>query len=114
MKQLQHLPLSVAVLALGLAVSLPSAAGAKSDDHGKRGRGQSSEARGGHSGKREYSRGEGRRSSGERAYANREVSRGRADRRGSGDRRVEWRDSGSRRTDSRGTGSRGEVVSVFF
>lgn len=102
MKHLRHLPLSVAVLALALAVSLPSAAGAKSDDHGKRGRGQASEARGGHSGKREYSRGEGRRSSGDRVYADREVSRGRADRRGSGDRRVEWRDSGSRRTGSRG------------
>jgi hypothetical protein len=104
MKHLQHLPLSVAVLALGLAVSLPSAAGAKSEGHGKRGRGHASEARDGHSDKREYSRGEGRHSSGERDYAYREVGRGRADRRGSGDRRVEWRDSGSR-----GTGSRDEV-----
>ena len=104
MKPIHHLPLSVAALALGLAVSLPPAANAESEGHGKRGRGPASEARGGHSGKREDFRGEGSRSYQERAYAHRGEDRVRADRRGSGDRRVEWRDSGSR-----GTGSRGDV-----
>lgn len=58
MKHLYRLPLSAAVLAMALTVSLPSAVGAKSEGHGKHGRGHSSEARGGHSGKREHSRGE--------------------------------------------------------
>jgi len=104
MKQPHHLPLSVAVLALGLAVSLPMTAGAESEGHGKRGRGHASEDRADHSGKREYSRGEHSRSSGERTYAHRDEDREPADRRGSRERRVEWRDSGSR-----GSGSRGDV-----
>lgn len=108
MKHLYRLLLWTAVLAMALAVLLPSAAGAKSEGHGKHGRGHSSEARGGHSGKREYSRGGGNRSSGERAYAHRVGDREHADWRGSGDRRAEWRGSGSRdRAELRGSGSRG-------
>jgi hypothetical protein len=111
MKHLYRLPLSAAVLAMALAVSLPSAAGAKSEGHSKHGRGNSSEARGGHSGKREFSRGGGSRSSGERPYAHRMGDRERVDRRDSGSRdRADWRESGSRdRADWRGSSSRGEV-----
>ena len=105
MKHLYRLPCSAAVLAMALAISLPSTAGAKSEGHGKQGRGHSSEARGGHSDKREYSRGGASRSSGERAYAHRVGDRERADPRGSGS-----RGSGSRdRADWRASGSRGEV-----
>jgi hypothetical protein len=104
MKQLYRLPLSATVLTIALAVSLPCAAGAKSDGHGKHGRGDSSESRGGHSGKREYSDGGGSRSSDKRAYADREGGRNRGEWRESGDRRGEWRGSGSR-----GSGSRDDV-----
>lgn len=111
MKHPYGLPMYAAVLAMALAVSLPSAAGAKSEGHGREGRGHSSEARGGHTGKREVSRGRGSHSSGERGYAQRVGDRQRADWRGSGSRSevryrdpgsehradVRWRDSGSRR-----------------
>ena len=110
MKQAYRLLMSAVVLTMALAVSLPSAVGAKSEGHGKEGRGQSSKARGGYSGNREVSRGGGSQSSGERGYAQRGGNRG-GDWGGSGprsevryreprsDRRadVRYRDSGGRR-----------------
>ena len=82
MKQANRLLMSAVVLTMALGVSLPSAAGAKSEGRGREGRGQSSEARGGRSGNHEVSRGGGSHSSGERGYAQRGGNRG-EDRRGS-------------------------------
>lgn len=118
MKLHYQLPSWAAVFALVLVVSLPSAAGAESEGRGKKNREHSSQARGGQSGGREYSRGGVIRPSGERmrvpragqragAEWRRSDSRNQARWRETGSRRIaqrdqaQWRDSGSRRSGSR-------------
>lgn len=104
MKHRFTLPLSATLVALALAVTLPSGAGADREGHGRHNRGRLSERRDKHSDRREDSRGDRDRSSGDRDYGDRS-----GDRQGSSDApRGEWRTrsrDGSGSYDRRSSGS---------
>lgn len=106
MKHRFTLPLSATLVALALAVTLPSGAGADREGHGRHNRrGHSSEWRDKHSDTRDDSRSERDRSSGDRDYGDRSGDRrqGRSD-----EPRGEWRTrsrDGSGSYDRRSSGS---------
>lgn len=86
MRHLHQLPLSAAMLAMALAISLPSMADARPEGSGKHDRGRSSEVRGGQPGKRREFRGGDQRVARERGHNSRVTTRERGDWRGSGGR----------------------------
>jgi len=114
MNHMKRLSTSALVLAMALAVAMPSTAGAKPEGHGKQGRGHSGKVHKGESGGRGHARGGGERAFNGSGHARKGGDRvewraSRSPRSGSPGGRAEWRGSETRdRTEWRRSGSSGD------